>query len=220
MLYVIGFIASPVALFLVRRPLQAVIALACYILAWIGVLIGVIPGMILYFYPIFILWFGLFWFIPTAYTIAVIKAQAAGKVRLEWVDCSFALSRLSITLLLIIVSLVAGYTSFWLYTAHRFRERLDTWAKTQDYAVRWDSALLEGFPFDMRLRLRTTFGETKLLVTIDAAPWDPTLVSCTAQNVTGSETLGFWQVWLPDAPSSNPQEDFLGLRRHRLRDAP
>ncbi len=93
MLSAIGFFASPVALFPVHRPRRAVIVLPCYTLAWIGVAVGLTPGLILYFDPICILWRGLFWSIPTAYTFAVIKAQAAGWVRLESVDFSVALGR-------------------------------------------------------------------------------------------------------------------------------
>jgi hypothetical protein len=240
MLYVIAFFAAPIALFSVHRPLQAVIVLACYILAWIG-LIAAFTGMILYFFPIFILWFALFWFVPTRYTIAVIKAQAAGRAAPESVDYAFASNRLGFTLLSIIVFLGTSATIFWLYAAHRLRERLDTWVKTQDYALRWDNASLEGFPLTVGLRLTgATFGGTKLLPYKFSAPlvtigpealWDQTLINVAAQNVTGSETLAglcmgevFVQVHLAGGPSSNPQGNFPSLtanvRELRLPEAP
>lgn len=78
--YVIAFFAPPVALFLAHRPLQAIVAFACYILAWMGAFVGVaVPGLILFLFPIFILWFAAFWFMPAAYTVAIIHALSAGK---------------------------------------------------------------------------------------------------------------------------------------------
>jgi hypothetical protein len=94
--YVIAFFAPPVALFLAHRPLQAIVAFACYILAWMGAFVGVVvPGLILFLFPIFILWFAAFWFMPAAYTVAIIHALSAGKAVPEWTDYSFAPRRLS-----------------------------------------------------------------------------------------------------------------------------
>jgi Uncharacterized protein conserved in bacteria (DUF2125) len=141
------------------------------------------------------------------------------------------------TLLLITVFLVASYTVFWLSSAHRLREQLDRWAKTQDYVVRWDSASLEGFPFAVGLRLtNTTFGETELvpyklnapLLTMQTLPWDLTLVDFT-QNLTGSGKLAGLSIGnidgQPELPGfSKRRENFLGLnvfaRQLRLPQAP
>jgi hypothetical protein len=128
--YVIAFFAPPVVLFLAHRPLQAMIALACCILAWMGLFFGlVVPGLILFFFPIFVLWFAATWFMPATYTVAVIHAQSAGKAAPEWTDYAFALRRLSFALSLITVFIVASYTIFWLCMAHRFREQLDRWRR-------------------------------------------------------------------------------------------
>jgi hypothetical protein len=111
-------------------------------------------------------------------------------------------------------------------------------AKTQDYAVRWDSASLEGFPFAVRLRLtNATFGETELLpyklnaslVTMQTPAWESTLVDFTVQDLTGSGPLAGLridnvdgQVMLPGF--SERHEHSLGLNvfaaQLRLPEAP
>jgi hypothetical protein len=237
--YVVAFFAPPVALFLAHRPLAAIITLACYILVWMGTFAGlVVPGLILFLFPIFILWFAAFWFMPAAYTVAVIHAQSAGTAAPQWTDYAFALRRLSFTLVLITAFFGASYAIFWLYMAHRFREQLDTWAKTQDYAARWDSASFEGFPFTVGLRLtNTAFGETELvpyklnapLVTMQTLPWDLTLVDFTVQNLSAGGKLAALHIGNIDGQVTLPgfskrHEDFLGLnvfaRQLRLPEIP
>jgi hypothetical protein len=66
MLYVIAFCVPPAALLLARKPVQAVIGFVCYVLAWFGVVATLVPGIILYFFPILVLWFGAFWFVPVS----------------------------------------------------------------------------------------------------------------------------------------------------------
>ncbi len=46
MLYLIAFFASPLALLFAGKPVQAFLNAALYALAWIGLLLFVVPGMI------------------------------------------------------------------------------------------------------------------------------------------------------------------------------
>ena len=179
MLYVIAFFVPPAALFWLRKPLQAAIALVCYGLAGVGAFTLLLPGMILVF-PIHIVWLGVFWFAPAAYAVATIKARRAGRAVAEHVDSVFALRRLALTLFLMIAVPVAGRTLYWFYAAYQLGAELDRWAKAPDYHLRWRHILIEGFPFVARARLsEASFGTTQPLAydiatplaIIETAPW-------------------------------------------------
>lgn len=180
MLYVIAFFVPPAALFLAGKPFQAAIAFVCFVLACIGVVVMILPGLILYFFPIFLLWFSTFWFAPATYAFAVVKARKSQKRVPERADYAFALRRLAVTLLLIIVIPVTGRVLYWFYAAHRLRAELAQWSAAPDYMLHWDNATINGFPFVVRLRLtNATFRRAQPLpyalnaplMTIETAPW-------------------------------------------------
>ncbi|MBV8962817.1 MAG: DUF2125 domain-containing protein [Hyphomicrobiales bacterium] len=179
MLYVIAFLVPPAALLWLRKPLQAAIALVCYGLAGFGAVTLVIPGIILFF-PIHLVWFGVFWFAPAAYAVATIKARHAGRPVAERADYVFALRRLTLTLFLLIAIPVIGRTLYWFYAAHQLRAEFDRWAAAPGHHMRWSQVAIEGFPFVARLRLtEASFGGTQPLpydivaplTIIEAAPW-------------------------------------------------
>jgi hypothetical protein len=152
MLYVIAFFVPPAALLLARKPLLAIATFACYVLTLIGAGFMIVPGFVLYFFPVLLLWFGIFWFLPATYAVAAVKAQKMNRRTPERADFIFALRGLILTLFLFVAVPVTGRVLFWIYAAHRLREQLDLWRGTPGYTVRWNEAAIEGFPFVARLR--------------------------------------------------------------------